>query len=232
MSIEQREDKTFEVTHSLVGNILLDWLYNRQVDNSRYRRGQWSNSTDYQTINRHIEAFMKDPYGVVTTTLNMDFDHLLDPPDLSDMDYKKDRSYSSIDFDDERKFSESSGNALFFKEGVIQEIFQSESNWETVENFFDALKFVGFELKASWSLGSRGYDDRKLSGLMIDIPERDGQAGHTISINAQSPHVDIECGYQADEDRWMDRQQRQAVEQMADLEELLKPEKYDYEIEL
>ena len=223
------DNPRWEIVYEVKGSSLLEWLSNKKVT-MRHGGGGWSTLKRYETTHIHIQDFIDDPWGTVTSFLEIpNFEGLLDPPDLSDLPYTKNHQWDDDDRDN-GIFSASSGNALFYKKGVIEEVFQSDTNWETVEKFFDALKFVGFSLKPTWSYGNRGYSDMKLSGLVIEIPKRDETHGHTIYIDATNPHVRIDCGYMRDENRWIDRKQREATKQMAELEDALQT--FEYEIEL
>lgn len=228
LNIRKSKEDEYEFTYSLKGSVLLRWLAEREVSD-RGGSADWSCDKTYSTTTSHVQAFIDDPYGVVTDLLDIpafDGTRLLDPPDLSNMDYKRDRDFS----DEENTFSSSKNNALFYKEGVIKEIFASESNWEILEEFFAALRYVGFSLKPTWTYGSRGYNDKSLSGLVISVPEQSNMHEHTVTINALNPHVTIDCGYMHDEHRWLDRKKREAVDQMAELEDVLRT--FEIEIEL
>jgi hypothetical protein len=237
LDIDERKDAgndvgLYDVTYSVMGSKLLGWLSSKKVDHQR--GGAVQNVVkNYQTIQPHVKEFMENPWIAVTMVENefghISYDGLLDQPDFEDLAFPKDVQWSAVE-DDYDPYSASSGNALFYRKGVIEEIFESESNWKSVEHFFSALKFVGFEMRATWSYGSRGYNDKTLSGLQITIPKQGNELGHTISIQAHNPHVSVDCGFEQEEGRWVDRQQRKAVEQMADLEKELKT--FDYTIEL
>ena len=213
---------------SITGSALLGLLLDKQVENN----GDWSaqSSEEFRArVSEQVQAFMEDPFGIIQAWFpTHNLDKYLSPPDFSDEEYARDADWDKHVH--ETIFTDSSNNGLFYRKGVIKEILQSQVHWEKVKLFFEALEFVGFTIKPSWSFGYGNYTDRTLNGLTIKIPERGEQHQHTIDINASNPYVTIECGYMRDEERWLDRKKRESIEQMADLEDSLKT--FEYEIEL
>lgn len=69
-----------------------------------------------------------------------------------------------------------------------------------------------------------------LSGIQIEIPKQGEMEAHTVNIKSENPQVTIKCGFQRDEDKWIDMKKRQAQEQMAELTRDL--EAIEYTIEL
>jgi hypothetical protein len=222
----------YSITTFMQASALFGWLFTKSVDN---RSNGWSESNGgkFVRIEPQVKAFMEDPFGYFykecTEYEQGRFTELLDPPSFSDEKYVK--GAWEDDFQDLDIFTNSSGNGLFYRKGEIKEIFQSEGNWEKVEEFFSALSFVGFTVRPTWDYGSRGWGDRRLSGLHIDIPKRDGMHRHSIYIDASDPHVGVECGYMLDEQRWLERKQREAKKQFADLEADLQTIEYTIDLD-
>jgi hypothetical protein len=232
----------YALTYCIHGSVLLGWLVNREVNQGS---GYYSEEVRVYVddMSNQVGEFIEDPYGVVTSALNAQngtgsvvfgsnehkgFDEFLSPPSFESEQFGKD---DALDYDDvPQTFSTSSGNGLFYKKGIIEEVFKSEVHWDALNKLFGALEFIGFEISPQWTYGTRGYNDMSLSGMTIEIPKQGEQHEHTVYIDAHNPHVKIECGYMADETRWIDRKQREAREQMAELEDAL--ETIEYEIEL
>jgi len=225
----------YSITWRLSGNELMVWLLKQRVDND-------SGVTSIgATVNTHTEPpefvkeFIKDPFRTTVDRITADlgyetgvFDPYFDPPEeLKDGDYKPTKS---ADWYNDVVVHGSYGNGLFYKQGVIEEIFQSEQNWDALQVFFDALSFLGFRVNTSWTAGSRGWNDKSLSGITVVIPEQGDMHRHVLRFEATNPHVDIDCGYVEDDARWLDRKQREATEQMAELERAL--ETFDFEIDM
>lgn len=193
-------------------------------------------------IQRHVNAFIADPWSSFTSDLGQytdaDWTRVFgEIPNMSGLEYTKDDK-DFAGYQQRRAVnlhgdvvSTSNDNGLFYKRGVIEAVYSSQNNWDALNELFTALEFTGFIVKPLWHWGGADSElGRQLQGITITIPKQDGMAAHTVDIQADRPHVTITCGYQDDEDRWVDRKQREAVEQMAVMQQDL--ESIEYEIEL
>lgn len=205
-----RDKGTFSITWRIGGSSLLMWFMDHKVDryNNTDKPKSESVGKNKELISKYMKAFSDDPYGEVMRHVKPSFIPF-DPPNLEGLDFKE-KGFN--DLEDEGTWSTSSGHGLFYLEGVIEEIFQSEVAWGGMRKLFEALTFVGFKVHPIWSYGARGYRDEQLKGIEIVVPKQDNMHAHSITIHATNPQVSIECGYQQDEERWMDREKRKAAE--------------------
>ncbi len=237
--IRQRDGS---IEHEFGIPVLAKTLLDKELPKHIYGSGH-SVKKDKQVkdIQRHVNAFIANPWSSFTEELiysESDWARVFgEIPNLAGLEYvKDDKDFGTYRRDVEvglhgDVLSSSSDNGLFYKRGVIEAVYSSQHNWEALKELFTALEFTGFTIKPMWHWGGADTElGRALSGISITIPKQDGMAAHTIDIQADNPHVTITCGYQDDEDRWVDRKQREAVEQMEAMQQDL--ESIEYEIEL
>jgi hypothetical protein len=188
-------------------------------------------------VQDRVRSFMEDPWSSLKQfNESLEWDEVLGtPPDLSGQAFKKNTDeYSQYDRFDSIPAGEvrstSSGNGLFFRKGEIEQVLEDSVNWEAVRGLFGALEFVGYQVKAQLTYNPLDPRNRILTGISIEIPEQDGMEAHTVNIHATNPQVSIECGFQQDEDKWIDRKKRQAQEQILELTRDLEPIEYSIEL--
>lgn len=240
VSIVQLPMGDTRVTYQLSGPQLLGYLVQREVDTGSHG---WSTTkaethTSKNAVMKAVDGFIRNPKEAVIPRLaelwdKYDFsDRVLKLPadELMNLEYLRDNTPNhKTDVILEPISATSSGNGLFYRQGVIEKVVQDESNWETLQHFLEALSFVGYQVQPRWE-----YDwqtkDNTLRGVKIEIPKQGDMSAHTVHINAQNPMVSITCGFQQDEERWVERKQREAAEQMADLMDALEPSSYEIEL--
>jgi len=224
-SIRIQQDKGL-VTYSIDMHELAGWMMGKKA-NSRHR---FLIEVGKKDIPRAVNEWVQDPWNVPTNLMDYGdrWDEVFDtPPLFTDLTFKDEEEWYQPD-SPLKVVSLAAGNGLYYRKGVIEKVFASQHNWEQLNELFSALEFVGFTVRPRWSY--LNYTEKYLTGITIDIPEQKGMHEHSIIMHANNPHVVIKCGYQHDDERWLDRKQREAVEQMADLERDL--EVVSYEIEL
>jgi len=214
---------TYELGLPKVAKMLLS----KEIDrHDRGHMGKVYMKYEVQAINpaNRVKAFMNDPWVQFTQhNESLEWDEVLGtPPDIGDQPFKKDdEDFGAYDRHNTTPVGEvrsSSGdNGLFYRKGVVEKILQSHHNWEALNELFNALQFVGFEIRPQFTYNYLAPRDRTLIGLTIEIPGQDGTDEHTVHMNAANPQVNVVCGFQRNEDKWVDRKKRQAQEQMAEL---------------
>jgi hypothetical protein len=240
---KQGTDDTHRLSYSLQSSSLMGMLVEQKVVESGFQN-QWSANATFQVkaseVSGLVQAFIHNPFETVTkrlaeiwTGLNLSNDVLQAPvEDLMDLDYQEDAQPERIWGDrviTTPIVGAAIGNGLFYRKGVIEEIFQDDVNWSNMEQFFRALRFTGYSVEPRWSYEYRKRDS-KLTGIRIKIPKQGEMHAHVVDINATDPKVTITCGFMQDEDRWVERKQREAAEQMSELMEALEPTTYEIEL--
>jgi len=234
LGIRIYQDRQSITVHVMVSDLAAVFL-TKNVDRSS-GNFQW----EYQVsdIPKKVRAFISDPWKIVMASAGKNFeDRFVEvvgtPPDLRNLEYA-DEGFNRRERSDMLTVGEikttSAGNGRYYQKGVIEQIFEKDHNWKALNELFDALRFIGISVKPNWSYRNTEYSNRRLSGIEIYIPEQEGMSEHSIYLNSESPQAKISCGYQNDEDKWIERKQREAVEQFAELTRDLSP--IEYEIEL
>ena len=238
LQVDQRDSLlTYTIVVPDVAKILLAGVTSHNT--SQYdHRSYISYEVGATHISDRVKAFIEDPWeSIKQFAESLEWDRVLGtPPEaVRGQDYKKDHeNYNAHDRHDSTPTGEvrstSSGNGLFYRKGVVEKITRNHHNWEALNELLSALQFTGFTIKPRFTYNYLDRNNEILSGVTIDIPPQDGMEAHSVSIEATNPHVTVTCGFQQDEDKWIDRKKRQADEQLAEMTRDLAAIKYEIEL--
>ena len=166
------------------------------------------------------EALKRIALDNASTNLLQRFNEVLGPPDLTKLTYGPGDQLSQVP--DDLVVTQSQGMLRLHQQGEIRRVLEDDVAWDELNGILDAFRYLGFDLRVD-----TGYvygEPNQVKAIIIEVhPNKDesshNELGHTVTLDAQTGTINVECGYARDETLWIDRQSRIAAKQMDQLEE-------------
>ena len=233
-SSDRWSDGKAVVRYDIHSHTVADILIFKQVENYPSSDGliasnAFSKEDEKEQVPRAVQAWKADPWNETIAALGESGlrarEYFDEPgPGIKRVEFDGKDAYeaerSGLGVDDDGFYSQQGGNIRFFEKDVIKSILSNEHNWEALTELIEAFKFCGFDIRVreEWDYSQRRQ--KKVSGFEIEVPKQGERHAHTLKVSSSNsdPRVEIECGYEDDERLWIERKQRQAVDQLGVLE--------------
>lgn len=237
-SYSRYEDGSLNATYSMRYHESADWFVHRNLN--RQNRGNMQAGTGLPSrdqAHKVVVEFMEDPWNSAAKHMDMQgLRRVLNPPieDMMGLPYRHDLG-DDYEHDTESIVSRANGSVKFWKKGEIQKTMAKEVNWNALQEILGAFNHLGYKVAVT---KSHSWDNNiaHITGMEVHIPkdpagrtEASRQTDHKFKFT--STGIDVTCGFEKDEAKWLERETRKAREAMSLMEKEL-GETTEFTIEL
>jgi hypothetical protein len=223
---EQRNYSRYDSANDLIASYSMRfhdavlWWEEQRLDGSRMTK--FSHTTVLKSrkhAHQTVKAFMDDPWYEASKFLPLSEKllEILKPPieDLRNLPYPDD---GDDEHDVKDIVSRSNGSMKFWKVGEIEKIMSKDVNWEALRDILGAFKHLGYQVSVQKS-HQWNENQASINAVEVTIPKdpKDRRANREVDhkVKFTPAGISIECGFEKDEAKWLERETRKAREAMS-----------------